>query len=177
MFKKETLLFIILGGFFIANALIAEFIGVKIFSLESTLGIEPLNMTIWGVKDLSFNLTAGVLLWPVVFILTDIINEYYGLKGVKILSWLTAGLIAYAFLMIAGSLLLDPAGFWVERQLENGEVINMERSYDAILGQGNWIIIGSLVAFLIGQWADVRSFHIVRKLTGEKLIWARATGS
>ncbi len=65
--NKPTRLFLVLGGFFIANALIAEIIGVKIFSLEKTLGLEPLHIRLFG-NDLSVNLTAGVLLWPVVFI-------------------------------------------------------------------------------------------------------------
>ena len=71
---KSTRLFLILGGFFIANVFIAEIIGVKIFSLEKTLGFEPLKIRLLG-NDLSVNLTAGVLLWPVVFIMTDLINE------------------------------------------------------------------------------------------------------
>ncbi|MBI3139580.1 MAG: VUT family protein, partial [Sphingobacteriales bacterium] len=79
--NKPVRLFIILAGIFIANALIAEIIGVKIFSLEKTLGFQPLRIRLFG-NDLSVNLTAGVLLWPVVFIMTDIINEYYGMKGV-----------------------------------------------------------------------------------------------
>ena len=97
--SKPTKLFIFLGGFFIANAMLAEFIGIKIFSLEKTFGFAPLAMNLFGVKDLGFNLTAGVLLWPVVFVMTDIINEYYGRKGVRFLSWLAVILILYAFLM------------------------------------------------------------------------------
>lgn len=62
--KRSIKLFIILGGFFVANALIAEFIGVKIFSLERSLGLEPLSLNLLGVDNLAFNLTAGVLLWP-----------------------------------------------------------------------------------------------------------------
>ena len=58
---KSTRLFIILGGFFIANALIAEIIGVKLFSLEKSLGLEPANLRFFG-NSFSFNLTARVLL-------------------------------------------------------------------------------------------------------------------
>jgi uncharacterized PurR-regulated membrane protein YhhQ (DUF165 family) len=83
--NKRSLLFIILGSFFIANAILAEFIGVKIFSLESSLGMNKANWNILGYS-LSFNMTVGVILWPLVFIMTDIINEYYGKPGVKILS-------------------------------------------------------------------------------------------
>ena len=91
---RPTRLFLVLSGFFIANALLAEFIGVKIFSLESTFGFKPAEIKLFG-NVYSFNLTCGVLLWPVVFVMTDIINEYYGRKGVKFLSWLTIGLIAF----------------------------------------------------------------------------------
>lgn len=108
---RSTKLFIILSGFFIANALIAEIIGVKIFSFEKTLGLHPLELNVLG-EVLSLNLTAGVLLWPVVFIMTDIINEYYGTKGVRFLSYLAAALIAFAFLIFYGAMALKPADFF-----------------------------------------------------------------
>jgi uncharacterized PurR-regulated membrane protein YhhQ (DUF165 family) len=76
--SKESKLFMILGTFLIANAILAEFIGVKIFSVEETLGFAKFNLNLFGVKGLSFNMSAGVVTWPIVFIMTDIINEYYG---------------------------------------------------------------------------------------------------
>jgi uncharacterized integral membrane protein (TIGR00697 family) len=172
---KPTKLFIILAGFFIANALIAEIIGVKLFSLEATLGISPLQLNIFN-NDFSFNLTAGVLLWPVVFIMTDIINEYYGMKGVRFLSFMAIGLISYAFIMFQGAIHLTPAGFWVGNYEQQG-VPDADKAYRVIFGQGSWIIIGSLVAFLVGQLLDVFIFHKIKKMTGEKNIWLRATGS
>ncbi len=175
MNSKSTKLFIILGGFFIANALIAEVIGVKIFSFEQTFGFQPLHIRFFG-EDLSLNLTSGVLLWPVVFIMTDIINEYYGMKGVRFLSYLAAALITYAFIMFYGSMSLKPAGFFVTSKQGSG-VPDMQMAYGAVLGQGGKIIIGSLVAFIIGQLVDVVAFHKIKKMTGEKKIWLRSTGS
>jgi uncharacterized integral membrane protein (TIGR00697 family) len=172
---KRTVLFLVLGSFFIANALLAEFIGVKIFSLEDTIGLNSLNWNILG-NELSLNLTAGVLLWPVVFVMTDIINEYYGKNGVRLFSFIAAGLIVYAFIVVYVSMQLSPASFWMERQTDSG-VINMQQAFKAIFGQGLWIICGSLVAFLIGQFIDVWTFHFVKKHTGEKALWLRATGS
>ena len=172
---KSTRLFLILGGFFIANALIAEIIGVKIFSLEKTLGFQQLNIRILG-NDLSVNLTAGVLLWPVVFIMTDIMNEYYGPKGVRFLSFLTAGLIAFAFIIFYGAMRLTPADFFITSKQGSG-VPDMEKAYESVLGQGGNIILGSLVAFVLSQLIDVFTFHKIKKATGEKAIWLRATGS
>lgn len=164
-----------MGAFFLCNALIAEFIGVKIFSAEASIGIDPVNWNIFGTT-LSFNMTAGVLLWPVVFIMTDLINEYFGMRGVRFFSYLTAGLIAYAFLMVTLAMQTTPADFWKIKQLGNG-TLDMDTAYNAIFGQGLWIIIGSLVAFLVGQLVDVFVFHALKKRTGEKSIWLRATGS
>ncbi|MDG2450225.1 MAG: queuosine precursor transporter [Saprospiraceae bacterium] len=178
---KKTRLFLILGGFFIANALVAEFIGVKIFSLEETFGFTPFNWTILGVDGLGFNLTAGVVLWPVVFVMTDIINEYYGQKGVKVLSYLTVGLISYAFVMVFISISLSPNDWWSNISGTNDDpalsLTNMNLAFKKIFGQGLWIIVGSMVAFLVGQIVDVFTFHRIKKATGEKKVWLRATGS
>lgn len=161
---------------------------MKIFSLEATFGIAPMNWTFFGVEGLGLNLTTGVLLWPVVFVLTDVINEYYGEKGVKILSWMAVGLIVYAFIIVYVAIHLIPAGFWPESHLSGieqesvreqlrSEVGNYNTAFRLIFGQGLWIIIGSLIAFLVGQIVDVTIFHKIKEMTGEKKIWLRATGS
>jgi uncharacterized integral membrane protein (TIGR00697 family) len=173
--NKPTRLFIILSGIFLTNALIAEFIGVKIFSLEGTLGLQPATIHLLG-GTYSFNLTCGVLLWPVVFIMTDIINEYYGQKGVKFLSWMTICLIAFGFLMVFGAIQTQPNGWWVTSKQETG-IADMGVAFNGIYGQGMGIILASMVAFLIGQLVDVFVFHKIKKATGEKKIWLRATGS
>ncbi|MFZ8398885.1 VUT family protein, partial [Staphylococcus aureus] len=80
-------------------ALIAECIGGKIFSLEKVFGWQPVNFTILGESGLSFNLTCGVLLWPLEFVLTDIVNEYFGPKAVRRISYTAVILISYAFIM------------------------------------------------------------------------------
>ncbi len=180
--NKVNRLFLLLGGFFIANALVAEFIGVKIFSLEETLGFPPINWTIFDVGGLGFNLTAGVVLWPIVFVMTDIINEYFGEKGVKLLSYMAVGLILYAFAMVLMAMHLSPNEWW---QSESGllssdpstHIADMDLAFNKIFGQGLWIIVGSLTAFLVGQIVDVFVFHRIKKITGEKKIWLRATGS
>jgi uncharacterized integral membrane protein (TIGR00697 family) len=172
---KATRLFIIMGGFFIANALVAEFMGVKIFSLEETLGWKPVRIPLFG-SEYSFNLTCGVLLWPFVFVMTDIINEYYGKKGVRFISWMAVALIAYGFFMLFGAMNTAPNAWWITSKQTAG-IENMNTAYNSIFGQGLGIIIASMIAFLIGQLVDVLVFHGIKKKTGEKHIWLRATGS
>ncbi|MBU6378203.1 MAG: queuosine precursor transporter [Gammaproteobacteria bacterium] len=173
--QRTNRLFVVLAGFFLTNALLAEFVGVKIFSLEATLGIAPIEWSLLGVSG-TLNFTAGVLLWPVVFVMTDVINEYYGVKGVRLISWVAVGFICYAFLAAYISIGLAPAGFWIEANRALG-VPDMQNAYAQIFGQGLWTIAGSVVAFLFGQLVDITVFRRIRALTGEGHIWLRATGS
>jgi len=173
--NRPARLLLILGVFFVINAIIAEFIGVKIFALEGSLGLKPFNWNLYGVTG-SLNFTVGVLLWPVVFIMTDIINEYFGRRGVRRLSYLAVICILYAFGIVFIAIRLAPADFWSGSYTDKG-VPDMQLAYSAIFGQGMWIIAGSVIAFLIGQLADVVVFHRIKKMTGERAIWIRATGS
>ena len=172
---RAVRLFIALAAFFCVNAVLAEFIGVKIFALEDTLGIAPFEWNLFGQTG-SLSFTAGTLLWPMVFILTDTINEFFGRRGVKFISWLAVGLIVYGFLFAFAAIALAPADWWVTAAQSQG-VPDYQKAFAAIFGQGMWTIAGSIVAFLLGQLIDVSVFHRIRNATGEKHVWLRATGS
>jgi queuosine precursor transporter len=173
--NKATRLFIGLAGLFITNAVIAEFIGVKIFALEETLGLPPFDWRLFGTSG-SLSFTAGVLIWPVVFIMTDVINEYFGVRGVRFISWLAVGFILYAFVFAYVAIGLVPAGWWVTVGQSQG-VPDMQAAFSATFGQGLWTIGGSITAFLIGQLVDVTIFHWILRRTGARFVWLRATGS
>jgi uncharacterized integral membrane protein (TIGR00697 family) len=173
---KPTTLFIAITAFFVANALIAECIGGKIFSLEKVLGVSPANLTLFGQSGLSFNLTCGVLLWPLEFIVTDIVNEYYGPRAVRRISFIAVALISYAFVMFFLAIKIPPADFWIGSGTAN-RIADMDDAFTSIFGQGMWIILGSLAAFLISQIVDVTVFHRIKRVTGENKVWLRATGS
>lgn len=163
-------------AFFCCNALIAESIGTKIFSLEKLFGLAPANFTLFGQSGLGFNLTCGVLLWPLEFVMTDIVNEYYGPRAVRRISYTAVILIAYAFLMYFMAIGVPAADFWLPINVKNG-IPNMQDAFSGIFGQGMRIIVGSIVAFLVSQIVDVTVFHRIKRATGEKHIWLRATGS
>jgi uncharacterized integral membrane protein (TIGR00697 family) len=173
--SRKNQLFLVLGMIFLTNAIVAEFIGAKIFSLERTIGIEPVGLNILGGK-FNFDMTAGVILWPFVFILTDLINEYFGKKGVQKLSWIAAGLLIYSFISVRVAMWLDGADFWNVSGQSKG-LTDMQNAFDAVFGQGLMIILGSLVAFVIGQMVDAYIFTKLKDKTGDKMVWLRATGS
>ncbi len=164
-----------MSGLFVMFTITAELIGVKLFSLERTFGFQPLEINLLGEK-LDMTLTVGVLPWPFIFILTDLINEYFGMRSVKFLTYLTVILVALSFFFYYISILLPPADFWIGSQINAG-VPNMQLAYQSILGQSMSIIYASLLAFVIGQLLDAYIFQMIKNKTGQKNIALRATGS
>ena len=162
--NKLNNIFIILTGIFVTNAIIAEILGTKIFDFSY-------------LKN--FSLSVGVLIWPVVFITTDIINEYFGKSGVKKISYFTIILILYVFLIVFLSTKLTPNTYWlnINSTDNSGNPFDIDYAYNTIFLQSTGIIIGSVFAFLIAQLLDVFIFQKIKKITKGKFIWLRATGS
>jgi uncharacterized integral membrane protein (TIGR00697 family) len=173
--SRKNMLFMVLGMVFLTNAIVAEFIGAKIFSLEKSFNLPPFQIQLFG-GVFNFDMTAGVILWPIVFVLTDIINEYFGKKGVQRLSWIAAILLVYSFIAVRVAMWLEGADFWIGSGKSSG-LTDMSQAFNAVFGQGLMIILGSLVAFLIGQLVDAYIFKKLKDRTGDKFIWLRATGS
>ena len=177
--RKKTNLFIVLCAIFLTNAILAEMIGVKIFSVEDTFGFQPAHLKLMHDFVLDFNLTAGAVIWPVVFVTSDVINEYFGRKGVQRISVITALFIAYIFMVIYFVTKLPPADFWIDINSKDpsGNLFNINYAFKTIFRQGMGIIVGSLTAFLLSQLLDVLVFQQLRRFTGKRMIWLRATGS
>lgn len=147
--KKDTV-YVVLAGIFITNAVVAELIGGKLIHVGSAV------------------MSIGILPWPVVFVTTDLINEYFGEKGVRKLSLITASLIAYTFVILFLAMRIPAV---------NGNNLVTDSQFHAVFGQSMWIIVGSITAFLVSQLIDVSIFHFVKNRTGNKMIWLRSTGS
>lgn len=158
--NRKSILFSVLGGFFLTNALVAELIGGKIIICVGDEGTRfgPLG---------PFAMSVGIFPWPVVFLTTDIINEYFGRRGVRRLTWLAIGMISYAFVVLALTRIPNSASF---SGIDNA-------AYDKVFGQSQWIIVASLLAFAVSQLVDVTIFHLFRRRTGKTMLWLRSTGS
>ena len=147
--RRKDIVYVILAGIFITNAIVAELTGGKLID-------------VFGVP-----MSIGILPWPIVFITTDLINEYFGEKGVKKLSLITAGLIVYTFIILFFAIRIPSTGI---------SSVSTEQ-FTAVFGQSQLIIVGSIAAFLVSQLIDVSIFHFVKNRTGNKMIWLRSTGS
>lgn len=148
--SRKDIVFLTLAGFFITNAIVAELIGGKLVQF-------------FGL----FTQSIGIILWPVIFLLTDLINEYYGKDGVKKLTYITVVLISFTFILLTVALNMEATSFSPVS----------DSVFRTVFGQSQWIIVGSIIAFLFSQLIDVYIFLSFKKVTGHKHIWLRATGS
>lgn len=147
--SRRDAVFLVLAGVFITHALLGEILGGKL------------------VRVADWVMSVGVVPWPVVFVTTDLVNEYFGPKAVRRLTLLTIGLVAYAFLVIYACIAVPVADISPVDQA----------SFTRVLGQSMWIIVGSIIAFATSQLIDVVVFTRLRARTSGRLLWARAVGS
>ena len=166
--RAETLL-LTLCALFVGFFVTAELLGAKLWRF-TLFGVAPRDL---GLGDgEAFVATTGILAFPLTFVLTDVVNEYYGRRIVRV----------FTFLAIAVNLVLQPVvqaaiaapAVSFTPGLEAGTI---QESYRVALGQTWAIVAASLVAFLIAQLVDVAIFTWLRRRTGGGLLWLRAQGS
>lgn len=143
-------LYVWLTAFFVASLLIADIVGIKLFQ------IGPVQHT------------CGMLTFPVTFLLTDLINEYYGKKGARRITFIGLAMAVFVFIVmnIAQAMPYLDAPFNVKRE-----------HFDAVFGSAKIMYIASLCAYLVGQLLDIWVFHLLKRATKGRLLWLRATGS
>jgi uncharacterized integral membrane protein (TIGR00697 family) len=145
---KKQQLYLWLAGIFVTALIVGDLIGGRFFRV--------------GTVDLS----AGMLLFPLTFVLTDVVNEFYGAIGAKRLTLLGLGMAGFTFLMVRIVLSLPPSPLG-----------NPPDMVATVLGSSQRLYIASVLAYLAGQFSDIAIFGLFRRLTGHRLIWLRATGS
>jgi uncharacterized integral membrane protein (TIGR00697 family) len=164
-FSKAQVLYVWLAAFSVACLLIADIVGIKLFRipLGFTFHIPGIDKQFDAIEH-----SCGMLTFPVTFLLTDLINEYYGKRAARRVTWigLVMALFVFAVINIAQYMPYLPAPYNITQD-----------HFDAVFASAKIMYIASITAYLIGQLADIWVFHILKKLTRGKLLWLRATGS
>lgn len=153
-----------LAGVFVSSLVIADIVGIKLFRIPL-----PFSFTLpWAGEVTGIEHTCGMLTFPVTFILTDLINEYYGAKGARRVTFLGLAMAAFVFgvINIAQAMPYLDAPFNVSKE-----------SFDAVFGSAKVMYVASLCAYVVGQLSDIAIFGVLKRLTGGRWIWLRATGS
>ena len=133
---RKDLVYFILGGFFLTNAILGELTGGKLFQTPTwDFGWLKLPVVV---------LSIGVIPWPVVFLTTDLVNEYFGKPGVRRLTFLAVGMICYSFVILFAAIQVKA---WDHSPVSDA-------AFQAVFGQSMWIIVGSLAAFVVSLSGD-----------------------
>jgi uncharacterized integral membrane protein (TIGR00697 family) len=153
----RTRLYMWLTGVFVTSLLVADITGSKFFYIP-----------IFTVGDFHFvTHSCGMLSFPITFLLTDLINEYYGKKGARRVTYLGLAMAALSFVLIFTARMMPVAA---ESPIPN-DVFNQ------VFAMSNRLYIASLTAYLVGQLCDIWLFGILKRLTSGRMVWLRATGS
>jgi queuosine precursor transporter len=146
-------LFITLVGVFLTCLILGNLIGAKLTSVH-LFGRE------WIIST-------GEIPFPLTFILTDIINEFYGRATARKVTLLGFAMTGLAIGIIR---LADLAPWFAGSQMT-------PEAFDNVFIGATFIQIASMIAFLTAQYVDIGVFFLIKRLTGQRLLWLRATGS
>ena len=166
--RREILLLTLLTlfiGFFVT----AELLGAKLFHF-TLFGLSPASLGLG--KDEVFVATTGILAFPLTFILTDVINEFFGKRIVRQFTFLALGVNAILQLVVQAAIRVPASSI-----TEGVSAEQVQSAYSLALGQTWSIVVASMIAFMIGQWLDVAVFTWLRRRTGGRLLWLRSQGS
>jgi uncharacterized integral membrane protein (TIGR00697 family) len=142
-------LFVYLCAVFVACLLLGDVIGGK--TIATPLG--PISV--------------GILPFPMTFLLTDIVNDFYGRRGARFLTLLGfwMAVLAWGVLQLSTWLSADPSTYFSQAE------------FTKIFGGSAQLFVASIIAYLIGQFLDIRVFQFWKALTQSRHLWLRATGS
>lgn len=146
---RKQYFFVWLTAIFVAALVTGDFIGGRFFVLFGR------------------TFSAGIIPFPLTFVLTDIVNEFYGTTGARRLTFVGLGAAVFVWGVIQLALHLPPSPV---------SPIS-DAVFHAAFGTAARLYIASLCAYVIGQLLDISIFRTLRRATGHRLLWLRATGS
>lgn len=161
--SRPEKLFVFCTAVFITALVVAEATASKFFTAFDL----PAPFSILGVQFDSVVMTAGVIAFPITFIVTDLLNEYYGKAGIRYVTLVGMVMILFEFALVQVAITVPTSRISPVPQ----------EAFQIVFGATGRVIIGSLTAYLIGQFVDITLFHWLRRLTDGRMLWLRATGS
>ena len=155
-------LFITLVGVFLTCLVVGNLIGGKLTYVHA-FGRD------WVIS-------VGEIPFPLTLILTDILNEFYGRKTARRVTLLAAAMIA----LTIGIIQVANQAAWFPPAYSDpnwGKENMTPFAFENVFLNASWIQFASMVAFVFANYVDIAVFFLLKKLTGQRLLWLRATGS
>lgn len=146
-------LFAVLVALFITSLLVGDLIGGKLYDIGVEIAGFPLGISV------------GMIPFPIVFLLTDLINEFYGKKAARFVTLVGFAMAWFTIVVLQLAVIVPwPAS-------------TFQASFDMIFASSQKILFASTIAYLTAQFIDIAIFHFVKRKLGDRMLWLRATGS
>jgi uncharacterized integral membrane protein (TIGR00697 family) len=155
----RTTFFAVLAGLFVTCLVVGDIIGGKLIE-ASLLG-------------LSVTVTVGMIPFPVTFLLTDLLNEFYGKRAARSVTWIGFGMAVLSYGLIYVATLVPIAAL---TQQAGWQGVTQE-GFRNVFSASQRMILASLIAYLASQLVDIAVFYQLKRRTGQRMLWLRATGS
>jgi queuosine precursor transporter len=146
---RKQRFFVYLTALFVAALVTGDFVGGKFF-------------VVFG-----YTFSAGIVPFPLTFVLTDLVNEFYGTHGARRITLAGLGAAVFVWGVITLTLHLPTSA----------ESPISEAVFHSAFGTSARLYVASLTAYIIGQLLDISIFHGLRRITGHRMLWLRSTGS
>lgn len=164
-FSRAQLVYLWLTALFVASLLVADVLGVKLFRI-------PLGFSFsvpWQADRIdAIQHTCGMLTFPITFLLTDLINEFYGKRAARRVIWI--GFASGGFVFLVMNVALAMPHWEVPFNIA-------ATSFDDVFSNSRVMYVASLAAYLVGSFSDIALFGWLKRITAGKRVWLRATGS
>ncbi|MBX7098704.1 MAG: queuosine precursor transporter [Myxococcaceae bacterium] len=158
-FDARSRLFLFLCGIFVAALVVGDLIGCKL--VEVTVLGKP------------FVLSMGIIPFPLTFLLTDVLNEFYGKQAARLVTWVGFTAAVFTTAVVALVLQLPYAPFTLAPDWGGAT----PDAFGRVFGSGLNILVASCVAYVLAQFIDIGVFILLKKQTHGRFLWLRATGS
>jgi queuosine precursor transporter len=156
---KRIQLFLVLASVFVVALVVGDIVGGKLMEVR--------------VFGMPFTISVGMIPFPITFVLTDILNEFYGERVARNVTWVGFAMAVFSF----GVLTLAVALPWAPFTRSPGWAGMNERSFNNVFSGSQRILLASMAAYLVSQFSDIAVFHFLKRISRNKHLWLRATGS
>lgn len=149
-----------LSALSVAALIISDITGVKLFSIPL-----PFKLPVLGENLVH---SCGMLAFPITFLLTDLVNEYYGRKAARRIVYISFTMGAVVWVVVRATLAMPRLD--APYNVQPG-------AFEAIFNASQLMYVASLMAYITGSLADIAVFGWLKRMTGGRFVWLRATGS
>ncbi len=170
-FSRAEATYAVLSGLFMVTLVLTNVIAIKLFQVPVPGFAEGL------AGGPALTLTAGLVTYPITFLLTDTVAEIWGQRRAAFMVWAGFGMSLVMMAVLQIAVALKPSGIWELGAFGFGTPAEAQAAYEATFSAPGKLVLASMTAYLVAQLIDVKLYHFWWRVTGGRHLWLRNNGS